>query len=211
MNNPNLSPVPAEAIEAFGDRVLRSQRRIASLHLRATDPHLHERQEAFAEASHELLVAMESLQVAEEELRQQQEALCQQHDELYTERDRLLRLFHQAPDGYLITDRDGKVVEANARAGEMLHQDVDRLIGKLLPLMVDEADRPCFRHLLNRLGETDSREEWIGMISLANGQSFHAALTTAVDRAAKGQVQSIRWSLRDISTRDAPSLATPRA
>jgi PAS domain S-box-containing protein len=208
MTKDNFSPVSAEAIEAFGDRVLRSQRRIASLHLRATDPQLHERQEAFAEASHELLVAMESLQVAEEELRQQQEALRQSHDELHTERDRLLRLFHQAPDGYLITDSDGKIVEANARAGELLGRDINRLQGKPLPLMVDEADRSRFRLLLNQLAKADWREEWIGSFSLAKGQSFRAALTTSVDRDAKGQVQSIRWSLRDISTREAPRLTT---
>lgn len=208
MSEETFSPVPAEAIDAFGDRVLRSQRRIASLHLRATDPHLHERQEAFAEASHELLVAMESLQVAEEELRQQQEALRQSHDELYAELDRLLRLFHQAPDGYLITDHDGKILEANQRAGELLQRDVDRLVGKPLSLMVEEGDRPRFRQLLTHLVKTDSREEWIGTISLVNGQSFQAALTTSVDRDPKGQLKTIRWLLRDISTRDCPTLAS---
>jgi PAS domain S-box-containing protein len=201
MTKEDLSPVSGEAIEAFKDRVLRTQRRIASLHLRATDPQLHERQEAFAEASHELLIAVESLQVAEEELRQQQEALRQAHDDLHTERDRLLRLFHQAPDGYLITDQVGKIVEANARAGELLLRDPDRLVGKPLPPMVDEADRSRFRLLLNKLAKTDWREEWIGTFNLPSGQSFRAALTTSVERDAKGEVLSIRWSLRDISTR----------
>lgn len=208
MTEDNFSPVPADAIEAFRDRVLRSQRRIASLHLRATDPELHERQEAFAEASHELLIAMESLQVAEEELRQQQEALRQSHDELHTECDRLLRLFHQAPDGYLITDHDGKIVEANARAGQLLQRDLVRLVGKPLPLMVDEADRSRFRLLLVELRKADCRTEWVGTFTRVNGHGFRAALTSSVDRDGKGQVQSIRWSLRDISTRESPPLTT---
>jgi PAS domain S-box-containing protein len=207
MSKANFSPVSTEAIEAFGDRVQRSQRRIASLHLRATDPQLHERQEAFAEASHELLVAMESLQVAEEELRQQQEALRQSHDDLHTERDRLLGLFNQAPDGYLVTDHDGKILEANTRAGELLQRDTARLVGKPLPLMVDEADRARFRQWLTSLGQVDSREEWIGTLALINGRSFRGAFTTAVERDAKGRVRSVRWSLRDISSRDA-SLTT---
>ena len=206
MAKEDFSPVPADAIEAFGDRVLRSQRRIASLHLRATDPQLHERQEAFAEASHELLVAMESLQVAEEELHQQQEALRQSHDELHSERDRLLRLFHQAPDGYLVTDHQGKILEANARAGELLRRDPSRLLGKPISVMVAQADRPRFRLLLNSLATADSPGEWIGTISSVNGQRFRAALTTSVDRDAKGQVQGIRWSLRDISTRESSRL-----
>jgi PAS domain S-box-containing protein len=204
MSKANFSPVSGDAIEAFGDRVLRSQRRIASLHLRATDPQLHERQEAFAEASHELLVAMESLQVAEEELRQQQEALRQSHDHLHAERDRFLALFNHAPDGYLVSDHDGRILEANTRAGELLERDVVRLVGKPLPLMVEEADRSRFRQLLTSLGRGDLRGEWIATVALVNGRSFRAAFTTSVDRDAKGQVRSISWSLRDISSRDAP-------
>jgi len=204
----DYSPVSAEAITAFGDRVLRSQRRIAALHLRATDPHLHEREEAFAEASHELMVAMESLQVAEEELRQQQEALRQSHDDAHADRERLLRLFHQAPDGYLVTDHCGMIQEANARAGEILQRDVGRLLGKPLPILVDEADRPRFRTLLSSLSKTESHGEWIGTLMLANGQSFRAALTTAVDRDPKGQVESVRWSLRNISTRESSQPVT---
>jgi hypothetical protein len=61
------------------------------------------------------MVAMESLLVAEEELRQQQEALRQSHDDAHADRERLLRLFHQAPDGYLGTDPNGMIQEANAR------------------------------------------------------------------------------------------------
>ncbi len=208
MMREDFSPISAEAIAAFGERVLRSQRRIASLHLRATDPQLNERQEAFAEASHELLVAMESLQVAEEELRQQQEALRQSHDDLHAERDRLLQLFHQAPDGYLITNHNGMIEEANARAGAILQRDVTRLIGKPLPLMVHEVDRSRFRTLLANLGKTDSHGEWIGTLTPGNGRSFRAALTTSVDRDANGQVSTVRWSLRDISTRESPLLTT---
>jgi PAS domain-containing protein len=169
MKHPDFSPVSGDAIEAFGERVLRAQRRIASLHLRATDPQLHERQEAFAEASHELLlVAMEALQVAEEELRQQQETLRQSYDDTEADRDRLLRLFHQAPDGYLITDHAGMIQDANARAGEILQRDVSRLLGKPLPLLVGEVDRARFRGLLTNLGKTDSHDEWIGTLTLAN-------------------------------------------
>jgi PAS domain S-box-containing protein len=208
MTRDDYSPVSADAIADFGERVLRSQRRIASLHLRATDPQLYERQEAFAEASHELVMAMESLRVAEEELRQQQETLRQSHDEAYEDRARLLRLFHQAPDGYLVTDHNGIIQDANARAGEILQRDPGRLTGKPLPLLIDEADRPSFRTRLMNLAQTDSREEWIGTLAPANGRRFRAALTTSVDRDAKGQVESIRWSLRDISTREATQPVT---
>jgi PAS domain S-box-containing protein len=208
MIKPDYSPVSAEAIAAFGERVLRSQRRIAALHLRATDPQLHEREEAFAEASHELMVAMESLQVAEEELRQQQEALRESHDHAHADRERLLRLFDRAPDGYLVTDQNGMIQEANARAGEILQRDLGRLLGKPLPLLVDEVDRPRFRTLLSRLGQTEARGEWIGTLTLANGQSFRAALTTAVDRDTKGQVEIVRWSLRNISTRESSQPVT---
>jgi PAS domain S-box-containing protein len=208
MTTDDYSPISAEAIADFGERVLRSQRRIASLHLRATDPQLHERQEAFAEASHELLMAMESLRVAEEELRQQQETLRQSHDEVYEDRARLLRLYHQAPDGYLVTGRHGTIQDANATAGELLQRDPGRLIGKPLPLLVDEADRPSFRTWLTNLAKTDSREEWIGTLAPVSGRRFRGAMTTSVDRDAKGQVESIRWSLRDISTREASHSVT---
>jgi hypothetical protein len=71
--------------------------------------------------------------------------------------------------------------------------------------MVDEADRARFRQLLNQLSQADLREEFVGSIAPVSGRSFRAAFTNSVDRNAKGQVKSIRWSMRDISSRDTSS------
>src|SRR5687768_15084989 len=63
------------------------------------------------EAVEELEVAYEELQVAEEELRQQEEQIAVINESMVIERDRYLELFEMAPDGYLVTDPRGVIVE----------------------------------------------------------------------------------------------------
>src|SRR4051794_37991270 len=68
------------------------------------------------EALEELATSLEELQVAEEVLRQQNEELEQTHAAVEAERLRYEELFQFAPDGYLVTDPEGIIREANQAA-----------------------------------------------------------------------------------------------
>src|SRR5262249_55522464 len=58
-------------------------------------------------------VRVEELGVAEEKLKQKNEELILLAAELEAEHRRYQDLFEFAPDGYLVTDRHGKILEAN--------------------------------------------------------------------------------------------------
>src|SRR5687767_2891528 len=73
-------------------------------------------QKQLAATLDELLTALEELQVTEEELRQQNEELAAAREAVERERQRYLELFEFAPDGYLVTDPDGTIREANRAA-----------------------------------------------------------------------------------------------
>jgi PAS domain-containing protein len=83
-------------------------------------------------ALEDLNTAFEELQVAEEELRAQNEALAAARQTVEAERQRYQDLFEFAPDGYLVTDAQGKIQEANSVAARLLNIDPKYLIGKPL-------------------------------------------------------------------------------
>src|SRR5215208_1809358 len=65
-------------------------------------------------------VAVEEMHVAQEEMTQQNEELRDARVQIEAERQRYRELFERAPDGYLVTDPAGIVVEANRPAARML-------------------------------------------------------------------------------------------
>src|SRR4051812_23369547 len=88
---------------------------------------------AFPPPSPERLdVAMEQLRVAQAELMAQNEELAAARAALDREHRRYQDLFDSAPDGYLVTDPLGKVLDANFAAASMLNLAVDQLTRKPL-------------------------------------------------------------------------------
>src|SRR5947208_3346335 len=67
-------------------------------------------------AVQELQHALEELQVAQEELLQQNEELALSRQAVEAECQRYQELFDFAPDGYLVTDAEGTIQEANHAA-----------------------------------------------------------------------------------------------
>ena len=73
-----------------------------------------------AQSLEELSSAIEELEVAAEELHAQTEALTAAQHELEVVAVRYRELFDLAPDGYLVTDINGVILEANHAATDML-------------------------------------------------------------------------------------------
>ena len=65
---------------------------------------------------------------------------------LRSSEEMLRNLFEFAPDAILISDRDGLIVRANARAEEMLGYNRDELIGKPVEILTPEALREAHVH-----------------------------------------------------------------
>jgi PAS domain-containing protein len=92
---------------------------IAALHERlAAEP--GQAAEVLPELLDDLQTALAELHVAEEEQYQQNEALAAARLAAEAERQRYQELFDFAPDGYLVTDADGTIQEANRAAAILL-------------------------------------------------------------------------------------------
>src|SRR5438034_5792995 len=84
--------------------------------------------------------AVEGLHTALEELAAAQDALADARNNAEEERTRYLELFSLAPDGYLVTDAYGKVLEANHAAAELLSVPLRWLPAKPMIVYVHGGD-----------------------------------------------------------------------
>ncbi len=157
-----------------------------------------------AEADAELSIALEELQAADEELRRQNRALELAGQATEAERRHYQDLFQFAPDGYLVTDLDGTVHEANQAAARLLGVHERLLRGKPLAVFVAPEDRRAFRaELMQRLAEASRVEEMLVRFKPRDGAAFPAALTVGVMTTDGGAPSGLRWLMRDASQRTA--------
>jgi PAS domain S-box-containing protein len=149
----------------------------------------------------ELSTTLEELRIAEEELHQQVEALASSHQAVEAERQRYQELFNFAPNGYVVTDPQGRIVEANRAAAALLNIAQDRLIRKPLAVFIANDDRRAFRSQLAWLQNGARVREWEVWLQPRNRPAFPAALSCTASRDIQGTVVRLRWLLRDISER----------
>jgi PAS domain S-box-containing protein len=142
---------------------------------------------------------LEELHLASEELSTQSEELIESRVALAAERQRYRDLFDLAPDGYLVTDREELVLEANQAASTMLEVPQPSLHGKPMVLYVDRTERPAFFALLEGLARGAPRRTWQTRLRARRRGAYAAALTVSPIASATGEVAGARWLLRDIS------------
>ena len=90
-----------------------------------------------AEMLEELSAAVEELEVSTEEIHGQNEALAEAKKQLDLESARYRELFDLAPDGYLVTDPVGVILESNRAASELLGTPGHFLSQKPMVVFVD--------------------------------------------------------------------------
>jgi PAS domain S-box-containing protein len=115
--------------------------------------------------------------------------------------DHYRALFQFAPDGYLATDGEGKIREANRIAGALLRVDQRALVGRSLSRFIWPGDRREFRGRLTALRRSGRHgsEELPLKLQPAEGEPFDGALTGA--RVPVDHSFAIAWSVRDIRKR----------
>jgi len=182
-----------------GDRIASLHQLIASLHERVTAEPVPAA-EVLPELLEDLHTALAELHVAEAEQYQQNEALAAARLTAEAERQRYQELFDFAPDGYLVTDLDGIIQEANRTAAVLLGVPQARLLNKSLVGFIAEEERQAFRAFLSQLQQLEGKQGWGIRLQPRAGTTFPAALTVAAIRAPQGAA-GLRWLLRDISRR----------
>jgi PAS domain S-box-containing protein len=120
--------------------------------------------------------------------------------EVESQLERLRQLLERGPDGYIVTDRAGIILDANHAAADLLGLAVRFLIRKPLSLFVEEGDLRAFRWRLNKAHAQD-RGEWPLRMRPREGQPFTAGVTVTTLEPRPGEATDLRWFLRDISAR----------
>lgn len=155
----------------------------------------------------DLMLAMsattEELNVAIEELKVQAIALAEARDSAEVERRRYYDLFDLAPDGYIVTDMNTRIEEANTAAGKLLKVQPRMLVGKPLTVFFERQTRDeLFAAIRLFEAKTIQRLDDKQMIVLPrNGSAFTASLTLAINYGDKHHRPGLRWMIRDISQR----------
>jgi PAS domain S-box-containing protein len=110
-------------------------------------------------------------------------------------------LFEFAPEGYLVTDLDGAIQEANQVAAVLLHIRAMCPVEKPLTAFVVDEERPTFRTELDRLRRTphDQVRQWTTRLQPLQGPTLDVALRVTVIREPLGRPCGLRWLLRDIT------------
>ncbi|MDB9322789.1 PAS domain-containing protein [Nodularia spumigena CS-591/04] len=157
--------------------------------------------ELLPQAFKELYSTSKMVQLAAEELYLQNEELIETRNWLETERQRYQDLFEFAPDGYLVTNSEGIIQEANLAAAQLLNVSRQLLVGKPIVNFVRLEEREPFRSELSQLCQSDRVRELVVRLQQNNGEDFDAAFTVAVVRNQQGNANSLRWLLRNINER----------
>ncbi|MEO5930926.1 MAG: PAS domain S-box protein [Candidatus Kapaibacterium sp.] len=147
----------------------------------------------------DLQVSLEELQVAEEELRTQNEELMFARDAVERERHRHQELFDFVPDPYLVTDIQGRIIEANNASSEMFGIPLEFLRKEPLGTYVAQESRRIFRQHLNAADAMKAKEEWELRLQPRHRPPFDASLTVAPIRDRNGAISELRWMIRDVS------------
>ncbi|MFP4100284.1 PAS domain-containing sensor histidine kinase [Coleofasciculus sp.] len=199
--------------ETFDQQITLSLRRVETLWQQAHEslklpapesPHREEsqnqQQHLLLESLTELSHSLQELQFAAGELRQQNDKLAQSQIALEAERQRYRELFEFAPDGYLVTNPDAIIVEANQAAAHSLNFSPERLVGKSFAVFVATQERRDFYYKLSQLQQGESINNWPVQIQPRGDTSFLASLTVVpVQNPSSGQVIGLRWRLQDLT------------
>ncbi|MDZ8259802.1 PAS domain S-box protein [Nostoc sp. ChiQUE01b] len=153
------------------------------------------------EAFKELYNTSKIVQLAAEELYQQNDELVKTRNWLEAERYHYQDLFELAPDGYLVTNTEGIIQEANLTAAKLLNVSKHFLVGKPIVNFIPLEERQQVRHELIQLSHSDRVRELLVRFQQRYGDFFDAALTVAVVRNNQGKAISLRWILRNITER----------
>ena len=152
------------------------------------------------EALDDLQACLEGLQ-EEEELRQKAGERADAQQAVEVKRQHYQDLFDFAPEGYIVTDPEGTIQEANCAAAILFSTDQGFLKGKPLIAFVAEKDRLAFHLKLASLGQEDRARGWEVSIQPSEGLSIPTIVSTGAVHDDDGKLIGLRWQLHDITDR----------
>lgn len=152
------------------------------------------------EAKETLSQTREELQVAIEELKAQNEELSAANQSIEVERQRYRELFEFAPNGYLVTNCNGVIQEANHTAATLLNIEQKSLLGKPLRVFVAQEERQFFSMQLDQLRQYSAGiPEWELRLQPRQDEPFPGLISMSEVRDSQNKLLGWRWLLRDLT------------
>ena len=152
------------------------------------------------QALRELGQVLEELRSAQEHLTEQRHELVSIKHQLETERQKYWTFFDGAPDAFLVTTADVRIVEANHAAADLLNMSQRFLVGKNLSVFVCH-ERGLIMSQAMQLAQAGGYADWILNIRPRERAPFRVA--ARVVSCVDSDTPSLRWMLR--RTEDAQS------
>jgi PAS domain S-box-containing protein len=149
------------------------------------------------EALAELSTSLVELGMSGEELNRQNEELIETRQQVEAERSHYKELFEFTPDGYLVTDANATIPEANRATATLLGVRQDFLIGKPLIVFIAEGEHDKFLSWLSQAGKSE-RANLELTIQPRDGKPFPVELTVT-GIYERNEHTGLRWLVRDIS------------
>jgi PAS domain S-box-containing protein len=114
---------------------------------------------------------------------------------------RYRELFDFTPDGRLVTDRSGIILEANQAAAVLLGTRKEFLPGKPLGLYLAKGRRPAFYSLLLRLRrEENTIQDWATELAPLRGERREVVLWASALADSDGRPADLLWLVRDVTS-----------
>ncbi|HBE17868.1 MAG TPA: hypothetical protein DEG17_16490 [Cyanobacteria bacterium UBA11149] len=157
--------------------------------------HQQEMVESLAQMSH----ALQELQFAAGEMHQQNEKLANTRVEVEAQLQRYQDLFNFAPDGYLVTNQEGEILEINQAAAKLLNVTQEGAIAKPLTVFIATGERRDFYYKLSKLQRGEAIHHWQIQIQPRGATGFLASLAVSPIQNTYNQVLGLRWRLQDLT------------
>ncbi len=170
-------------------------RRQAEERLRAT------RRDVAAMPMKDVQQLVHELQVHQIELDMQNEELRRTQVEIEAARDRYADLYDFSLAGYLTLDRQGKIMEANLRAGMLMGLNRTELIGQSLARFVEVEDQALFQRHCQEVVKTGTRQTCEVQFRDKSGGSRWLNLESLAVREEPAPIIHWRTAMLDISDR----------
>ncbi len=141
----------------------------------------------------------------DETQRAQNDELIKNRNGLETALRHYQELFDRAPDAYIVSDAEGTIREANIAAVHLFDVRHERLIGSSLASFISGPERRAFRFMVGRVasGERPPGDdgEWTLRLRERGSGALEVACTVAPVHDSHGNLISLRWILRDVTSR----------
>jgi signal transduction histidine kinase len=151
-----------------------------------------------------LAIALEDLRTALDEVRVVQEELSHQNHNLVATQQLLeieLQYYHDlfefAPEGYIVTDPQGIIKEANQTAASLLNVSQEFIVGKPLITFITDCGQDTFRSKLFHLRHQPWKQDFAVRLQPESNIPFDTTLTVTAVHDGEGKLSHLRWMLHD--------------